>query len=143
MSTIYTPNLKLGQPAISDAGWGATLNTDLSALDALAPIGALAVTLHEVPSTSLNVTVAAGSYVQQDGTIGTYAGASSQAVTTAMTNYIYLDLTARGSLIVNTTGFPTTADVPPGARSRWHHDDHEHCRPAHGVSGDRFDPRRD
>jgi len=111
MSTTYTPNIKLGQPALGDTGWSTPLNTNCATLDGLAPVGALAVTLREVPSTSLNVAVAAGNYLKQNGTIATYAGTSSQAVTTVATNYLYLDLTSTGALTVNTTGFPTTAHV--------------------------------
>src|SRR5271165_4961315 len=111
MSTTYTPNVKLGQPAIADTGWSTPLNSNAATLDGLAPVSGLAVTLHEIPSTSLNVAVAAGNYLQQDGTISTYAGSASTAVTTATTNYLYLDLTASGALTVNTTGFPTTAHV--------------------------------
>jgi hypothetical protein len=109
VSTTYTANVKFAQPALGDTGWSTPLNANSTTLDGLASVGALAVTLHEVPSTSLNVTVAAGNYLQQDGTIATYGGALSQAVTTATTNYLYLDLTLSGALTVNTTGFPTTA----------------------------------
>lgn len=111
MSTTYTPNVKLGQPAIGDIGWSTPVNANCTTLDDLAPIGGLAVTLHELPSTSLAVTIAAGNYVQQDGTIATYAGTSSQTVTASTTNYLYLDLTAGGVLTSNTTSFPTTAHV--------------------------------
>jgi hypothetical protein len=111
MSTTYTPNAKLAQPALGDTGWSTPLNNNCTTLDGLAAVGGLAVTLHEIPSTSLNVAVAAGNYVQQDGTIATYTGASSQAVTTATTNYVFLDLTTGSALTVNTTGFPTTAHV--------------------------------
>jgi hypothetical protein len=111
MSTTYTPNAKLAQPALGDTGWSTPLNNNCTALDGLAALGGLAVTLHEIPSISLNVAVAAGNYVQQDGTIATYAGSSSQAVTTATTNYVYLDLPSSGALTVNTSGFPTTAHV--------------------------------
>ena len=49
--------------------------------------------------------------LKQDGTVGTYAGISSTAMTASATNYLYLDLTSAGALTVNTTGFPTTAHV--------------------------------
>jgi len=110
MSTTYTANIKLGEPAVGDTGWGAPLNANCGTLDALAPVGALCVTLHEIPSTTLNVHIAAGSYLQQDGTIATYAGSVSTAVTTAITNYLYLDLTASGTLVVGTS-WPMTAHV--------------------------------
>ena len=93
-----------------------------------APVGALAVVTTEVPSATLNVQVAAGNYLRQDGTIGTYAGSASQAMTASATNYLYLDLTNSGALVVNTTGFPTTGARPAGNRRRGHHHDHEHHR---------------
>jgi hypothetical protein len=110
MSTTYTPNAKLGQPALGDTGWSTPLNANSTALDGLAPVGGLCVTLHEVPSASLNVAVAAGQYVQQDGTIGTFAGSSSQAITASATKVLYLDLTASGALTV-AASYPTTAHV--------------------------------
>ncbi|MDE2101004.1 MAG: hypothetical protein KGL39_27405 [Patescibacteria group bacterium] len=111
MSTTYTTNLKLQEPADGDTQWGDTLNATISLLDAQNAIGDMAVTLHETPSASLDVDVSSGAYVKTDGTIGSYAGAVSVAVTTAATNYLYLDST--GALQQNTTGFPTNAAVYP------------------------------
>jgi len=108
--TTYTTNLQLGQPAAGDRTWNTPLNANMTVLDGLAPIGGLAVTLTEVPSASLNVAVSAGKYVQQDGTIGTYAGIASQAVTATTTKVLYLDLTASGALTA-AAGFPSTAHV--------------------------------
>jgi hypothetical protein len=110
MSTTYTPNIKLGQPALGDTGWSTPINNNATTLDGLAPVGGLCVTLHEVPSTSLNVFVAAGNYIQQDGTIGTYAGTASQVITASATKVLYLDLTASGALTV-AASYPTTAHV--------------------------------
>jgi hypothetical protein len=110
MSTTYTPNVKLGQPALGDTGWSTPLNNNCTTLDGLAPVGGLAVSLHEVPSASLTVAVAAGNYVQQDGTVGTYAGTSSQAIAASSTKVLYLDLTASGALTV-AASFPLTAHV--------------------------------
>jgi len=111
MSTTYTPNLQLGMPASGDRMWNVPLNTNATALDALAPISALNVTTTEVPSATLHVAVAAGSYLKQDGTVGTHAGINSTTLTASATNYLYLDLTSSGALTVNTTGFPTTAHI--------------------------------
>jgi hypothetical protein len=111
MSTTYTPNTKLGQPALGDTGWSVPLNANCTTLDGLSACGNLCCTIYEVPSASLNIAVAAGNYVKQDGTIVTYAGAASTAVTASATNYLYLDLTASGALTVNTSGFPSTAHV--------------------------------
>ena len=110
MSTTYTPNIKLAQPALGDTGWSVPLNGNCTALDGLAAIGGLAVTPTEIPSASLNVKVAAGNYVQQDGTIATYAGASSTAIAASTTKYLYLDLTSSGALTVGGS-FPATAHV--------------------------------
>lgn len=109
MATSYTTNTHLGKPAVADRNWNTPLNANFDALDVLAPLGALAVVTAEVPSTTLNVRVSAGKYQKADGTVGTYAGTSSQAMTTAATNYLYL--TDVGTLTVNTTGYPTTAHV--------------------------------
>jgi hypothetical protein len=104
MSTTYTANIKLGQPALGDTGWSTPLNNNCTTLDGLAPVGGLAVTLKEIPSASLNVAVAAGQFVAQAGTVSTYAGTGSQAMTASATNYVYL--TNSGALTVNTSGFP-------------------------------------
>jgi hypothetical protein len=64
----------------------------------------------EIPSASLNVHVAAGQFVRQDGTVGTFAGATSQAVTSNATRYLYLDGTNSWSLTVN-TAYPATPHV--------------------------------
>jgi hypothetical protein len=111
MSNTYTPNVQLAMPASGDRTWNVALNANCSTLDALAPVGSLAVTATEAPSTSLNVKVAAGSYLNQGGSVGAFAGVSSQAMTSSAINYLYLDLTNSGTLIVNTTGFPSTAHV--------------------------------
>jgi hypothetical protein len=111
MSTTYTPNANLAQPALGDTGWSTPMNGNTTILDGVTAIGSLAVTLTEVPSASLSVKIAAGNCVQQSGTLVTYAGISSTAMTASATNYAYLDLTASGALTVNTTGFPTTAHM--------------------------------
>ena len=110
MSTTYTPNIQLGQPAVGDRTWNVPLNANCSTLDALAPVGGLCVTLHEVPAASLNVSVAAGSYVKQDGTVGSYAGTASQAITASSTKVLYLDGTASWALTVG-AAYPATAHV--------------------------------
>lgn len=111
MSNTYTNNIQLAQPASGDRTWNVAVNANAAAIDALSPVGALAVTTTEAPSATLNVKVAAGNYVRQDGSVGVYAGVSSQAVTATATNYLFVDLTAAGAVVVNTTGFPTTAHV--------------------------------
>jgi hypothetical protein len=109
MSSSYTTNNALAKPATGDTNWGATLNGDLDQLDVLGAIGPLAVAPHEVPSASLNVRVAAGSFRKADGTVVSYAGAASQAMTASATNYVYL--TDAGVLTVVTTGFPAATSI--------------------------------
>ncbi len=111
MSNTYTPNVQLAMPASGDRSWNVALNANCSALDALAPVGALAVTTTEAPSATLNVNVAAGAYLNQDGTIGSHAGITTRAMTASATNYLYLDLTIAGALTVSTSGFPPSAHV--------------------------------
>ena len=110
MSNTYTPNTKMAMPAIGDTGWAVPVNGNCTLLDALAPVGGLAVTTTEVPSASLNVAVAAGTYIQQDGTIAAFAGTASQAIGASSTQVLYLDLTNAGTLTV-ASAYPTTPHV--------------------------------
>ena len=110
MSTTYTPNAKLAMPAIGDTGWAVPVNANSTLLDALSPVGSLAVTTKEVPSASLNVTVAAGTYIKQDGTVGTFAGPTSQAIGASATQVLYLDLTKSGMLAI-AAAYPSTPHV--------------------------------
>jgi hypothetical protein len=98
-------------PAAGDRTWNVPVNTNAQLLDALAPVGALAVVTTEVPSATLNVRVAPGHYLKQDGSIGSFAGLSSQALAASATSYLYLDLTNSGALAAGTVGFPTTPHV--------------------------------
>jgi hypothetical protein len=110
MSTTYTTNVKLGEPAIGDTGWGATLNNAFSTLDALAPVGHMAVSTHEVPSVSLQVDIAAGAYVKQDTSVGTF-NATTVALGASNTWNLYLDGTSSFALVSNQTSWPSTAHV--------------------------------
>ena len=110
MSTTYTPNIKLGQPALGDTGWSTPLNANCSTLDGLAPVGALCITTKEQPSSTLNVAVAAGTVIAQDGTTVTYAGTASQAITASTTKVLYLDGTVSFALTVGSS-YPTTPHV--------------------------------
>ncbi len=111
MSNSYTPNVQLAMPGTGDRTWNVPVNGNAQILDGLAPVGALAVVTTEVPSATLCVRVAAGSYKRQDGTIATYAGISSQTLGASATSYLYLDLTSAGAFTVSTIGYPTTAHV--------------------------------
>lgn len=98
MATTYTTYAKLSKPALADRNWDVPINANATALDAMAAIGALCVTMAEVPSASLNVAVAAGTFVDSTGAFVTYAGTASQAITTGTTKYLYL--TDGGTLTV-------------------------------------------
>jgi hypothetical protein len=111
VANTYTSNAQLAMPAAGDRTWNVAMNGNSQLLDAIASIGPLCVITHEVPSTTLDVVVGAGSYRLQGGAVGTYSGSTSFAVTTAATNYLYLDLTASGALAKSTTAFPSTAHV--------------------------------
>jgi len=110
MSNAYTGNVGLAMPASGDRTWNVPVNGNCNVLDALAPVGNLAVIPTEFPSASLNVHVAAGQFVRQDGSIGTFAGATSQAVTSSATQVLYLDGTAAWALVVG-AAYPATPHV--------------------------------
>ena len=98
MASTYTTKFGRAKPADGDTGWGTTLRGDLDQLDALAPVGALAVRPAEIPSASLNVSVAAGTFIDSTGAYVAYAGTASQAVASGSTKYLYL--TDAGTLTV-------------------------------------------
>lgn len=100
--TFTTANVR--KPANNASGWDVLLNDNFDLLQDLLP--RLIVATTEVPSTTLNVKVLAGSFRKADGTIVDYAGTASQALTLSATNYLYL--TDAGTLTVNTTGWPAT-----------------------------------
>jgi hypothetical protein len=106
MANTYTANTKLAMPAVGDRTWNVPVNGNSQAIDAFNAVGDLAVTTFEVPSTSLNIAVAAGLYVSQAGIVTTFAVVPSTTLTASTTNYVYL--TGTGTLTVNTTGFPSS-----------------------------------
>jgi hypothetical protein len=110
MSTTYTPNAQLGQPASGDRNWNTPLNANCTQLDGLTTVGHLCVTTTEVPSASLNVKIAAGAFIKQDGTIGTYAGISSTSLSATATTVLYLDGTASFALATGSS-YPATPHV--------------------------------
>jgi hypothetical protein len=111
MSNTYTSNAKLAKPGVGDRNWNTPLNSNADALDALAPVGHFAVTTHEQPSSSLTVDVAAGKFIDQAGTIQSYAGVSGQAIPTGTTKVLYLDGTASWVLTVAASPYPSTPHV--------------------------------
>ena len=109
MTTTYTSNARLQLPADSDRNWGTPLRANEMWLDGVASIGQLVVVPTETPSATLHVKISGGRYAKADGSVGTYAGTSSLAVSASVVTAIWL--TDSGSL---TTGsvFPTTAHIP-------------------------------
>jgi hypothetical protein len=113
MADTYTPNLAMVLQANGDTGWGAVLNSNYSLIDAVAPVGQLAVSIADRPtSASLNVRVGAGYYKLQSGSTVNYAGTSSYAITANTTAYLWIDV-ASGNLMSSTSGFPTTTAAIP------------------------------
>lgn len=110
MSSTYTTNVKFNKPAANDTGWDTPVRSNCDLADALATVSALAVTTHEQPSSTLLVDVAAGQFVDQSGTVQTYAGVSGQAITLSTTKVIYLDGAASWALTV-AASYPTTIHV--------------------------------
>jgi hypothetical protein len=110
----FTPNLNLVLLATGTRGWGDVVNTTWTALDALAPLGALAVAAADVDpvlgtSTSLHIKVAAGTFRKSDGTSVTFAGSASTAVPASTISAVYLD--DSGNLNVNPAGFPAATSL--------------------------------
>lgn len=104
MATQRTTRLQLEYWQKGDRDWHVQYANSCLILEALEALATLSVRPAEVPSTTLNVAVAGGTFIKSDGTLVTYAGTASQALTLSATNYLYL--TDAGVLTVNTTGFP-------------------------------------
>jgi len=110
MATTYTPSLMLPKPANGDRNWDVPILATINLLDSLAPLSALAVGLAEIPSASLNIKVAAGSFHSNNGSVVAYAGSTSFALTASATNYVWL--TNAGTLTKG-TAWPTTGGYVP------------------------------
>ena len=116
MPTTYSANARLQKPGVADRQWDVPINANTDALDAMTAVGSLVVTTTETPSATLQVRVAAGTFIQANGTVGSFAGTSIHAVPAALTTYLWLDGSGR---LVAGPAFPTTA----------------HLRLAHVVTG--------
>jgi hypothetical protein len=104
MPDTFSSATNLRKPADNAQDWDTLLNANFDLLDSI--LSPLVVATTEVPSTTLNVKVSAGSFRKSDGTIVDYAGTASQALTLSATNYLYL--ADAGTLTVSTTGWPAT-----------------------------------
>ena len=116
MATTYSANARLQKPGVTDRQWDLPINANTDAIDAMTAIGSLVVTTTETPSTALKVRVAAGTFIQADGTVGVFAGSNSLAVPGSSTTYLWLD--GSGTL-ASGSAFPASA----------------HLRLAHVVAG--------
>jgi hypothetical protein len=90
MATNYTTNVRLQKPSTADRQWDVPLNANADYLDGLAAVGGLTVTPLEVPSASLSCRVSAGTYLKSDGSLGSFAGASSLALAPGATLFVWL-----------------------------------------------------
>lgn len=103
----YSTNLKLGTPAANESGWAAVLDANRAALDA-SLLGSLAVSPKEVPSSTRNVRIAAGSFRAPDGSIVAVI-AQDFMVDASVTRKVYLD--AAGTPQQTGGAWPTTPHV--------------------------------
>jgi hypothetical protein len=108
MSYTYTTNLRLAKPDFDEATWWDALNDNWDEIDGYSILAALKVKPAEIPSASLDVAVNAGKYLNLDGTVASYTGTSSFAMTASTINYVFLsDVNV---LTVNTTGYPSVSN---------------------------------
>jgi hypothetical protein len=114
MATSYTPNKAIGEPALSDTGWGTTVNTSLSQID-IAFGG----------STSLNVTALSGNQTLSSAQYAPLTLTIS-GVLTANVNYvvpsgvggqwmIYNGTTGAFVLSISSAAGGSAVTIPPGA----------------------------
>jgi hypothetical protein len=108
MPITRTFKAALQKPATTDRNWDVPLNANADALDGNAPLSALLVTQAEYPSSSLNVKVASGSFINQAGAFIAYAGTASFAVTPSVTTLLRLTDTAS---LAGGTAWPAGAHV--------------------------------
>lgn len=110
MADSYSTRCRLRTPALNDTGWKTALDANRTWLDGVNAIGGGVVVAKETPSSTLNVAVSALTYRKADGTLNTYAGTSSQAITASTTKYLYL--TDSGTLTVG-SAWPTSGFYLP------------------------------
>lgn len=114
MSTSWTTNVGLGVPAFDDRNYHTPINAGLSLLDSLGAIGPLSVRATDpgasvlLPSTTLKINVAAGSYKKADGTVASYAGASSQTLSASVTTYLWL---TDGGTLTTGSSYPAATNI--------------------------------
>lgn len=109
MPTQYTARAKLEYWQLDDRNWHVPYADTCAILDGLESVGALRVVPTESPSASLNVAVSGGRYAKADGTIGTYAGTGSFALTASVTNLLWL---TDAGVLTRGTSWPAAFHVP-------------------------------
>ena len=114
MATQYSTNAGLEYWQLGDRNWHTQYATTCQRLDGLAAIGPLGVRATDpgasamLPSTSLKVNVAAGSFKASGGSVVSYAGTSSLTLSASTTTYLWL--TAAGVLATG-AAYPTGIDI--------------------------------
>jgi len=108
MATTYTTNVRLQKPSTADRRWDVPLNANSDYLDGLAAVGGLAFTSLEAPSVSLNGRISPGAYLKSDGSLGTFAGASSLALGANSTWLVWL---SDSGLVISGPAFPSAPHV--------------------------------
>lgn len=110
MSTTYSPNLGLGTPGAADRLYNLVIDPNWGIIDGLAALGPLSVITYEIPSSSLNVSVAAGTYRISNGSDVTYAGTTGLAVTASATTKVWLD---EAGTVHTGSAYPTSGPYLP------------------------------
>jgi hypothetical protein len=108
MASTPTTNLRLNKPASHDPSWNVPLDENWDALDVLAPLKGMAVTLKEDPSSTRNVAVASGAYTKPDGSYGTFAGSAGYLIDASSTRNVWID--SAGALAQG-AAWPSTVHV--------------------------------
>lgn len=106
MSTPTT-RIRLAKYAPNEANWGPGVDVNFDVLDAIEPVGGLAVVTAEVPSSTLRVKVNGGTILSSTGAYVAYAGA---IVTIPASNGTALWLTDAGA-IAQATAYPSSATI--------------------------------
>lgn len=93
MSIHTTNDVGLQYPDYKDQQWHIPIQNSLAQLEAQAPLKLLDVRPTEIPSTTLNVRIAAGWFRASTGLLVSYAGLASLAIPTGTTKWLWLDET--------------------------------------------------
>jgi hypothetical protein len=107
MSTQYTINVGLGYWQLDDTNWHIPYQASMQLVDALTPVGALAVRAREIPSTSLFVAISAGHFRNAAGAYVAYGG-TTVAVAASTTSYLWL---TDAGVYTTGTAWPSTGHV--------------------------------